>query len=54
MAISGLAAATGKWRVSDLSVARNEVIKKGLLDAPERGWLAFTVSGKRLFIARQD
>jgi len=34
-----------RCRVSDLSVARNEVIKKGLLYAPERGQLAFTVPG---------
>ena len=31
VAISDLAATMGKRRVSDLSVARNEVIKKGLL-----------------------
>jgi hypothetical protein len=49
-----LAIAMGKRRVSDLSVARNEVVKKGLLYAPERGWLAFTVPGMHTFIARQD
>jgi len=54
VAISDLAAAMGKRRVSDLSVARNEVIKKGLLYAPERGQLAFTVPGMHTFIARQD
>jgi hypothetical protein len=54
VAIKDLAAAMGKRRVSDLSVARNEVIKKGLLYAPERGWLAFTVPGMPTFIARQD
>jgi AAA ATPase domain len=54
VAISALAAAMGKRRVSDLSVARNEVITKGLLYAPERGWLAFTVPGMHTFIARQD
>jgi hypothetical protein len=54
VAISDLAAAMGKRRVSDLSVARNEVIKKGLLYAPERGLLAFTVPGMHTFIARQD
>jgi hypothetical protein len=52
--IADLARAMGKRRVSDLSVARNEVIKKGLLYAPERGWLAFTVPGMHAFIARQD
>ena len=54
VAISELATAMGKRRVSDLSVARNEVIKKGLLYAPERGQLAFTVPGMHTFIARQD
>ena len=54
VAIADLAKAMGKRRVSDLSVARNEVIKKGLLYAPERGWLAFTVPGMHTFIARQD
>jgi hypothetical protein len=54
VAISELATAMGKRRVSDLSVARNEVIKKGLLFAPERGQLAFTVPGMHTFIARQD
>jgi hypothetical protein len=54
VAISDLATAMGKRRVSDLSVARNEVIKKSLLDAPERGQLAFTVPGMQTFIARQE
>jgi hypothetical protein len=54
VAISDLARAMGKRRVSDLSVARNEVIKKGLLYAPERGQLAFTVPGMHTFIAQQD
>jgi hypothetical protein len=52
--IHDLAAAMGKRRVSDLSVARNEVIKKGLLYVPERGQLAFTVPGMHTFILRQD
>ena len=54
VAVSDLATAMGKRRVSDLSVARNEVIKKGLLYAPERGQLAFTVPGMHTFIAQQD
>lgn len=41
-------------RTSDLSVARNELIKKGLTYAPERGLLAFTVPGMHDFIARQS
>jgi hypothetical protein len=52
-AMSDLVAATGRRRVSDLSVARNELIKKGLVYAPERGLLAFTVPGMNDFIARQ-
>lgn len=52
-AISDLVAATGKRRVSDLSVARNELIKKGLVYSPARGLLAFTVPGMSDFIARQ-
>jgi hypothetical protein len=34
-------------------VARNELIKKGLTYAPERGLLAFTVPGMHEFIDRQ-
>lgn len=52
-AIADLVVATGKKRVSDLSVARNELIKKGLVYAPERGLLAFTVPGMTDFIVRQ-
>lgn len=52
-AIADLVVATGKRRVSDLSVARNELIKKGLVYAPARGLLAFTVPGMSDFIARQ-
>lgn len=52
-AIANLVAAMGRKRVSDLSVARNELIKKGLLYAPERGLLAFTVPGMSDFISRQ-
>ena len=52
--IADLAAAMGRRRVSDLSVARNEVIKKGLLYSPERGQLAFTMPGMHTFIAQQD
>lgn len=51
--IADLVSAAGKRRVSDLSVARNELIKKGLVYAPERGLLAFTVPGMSDFIARQ-
>lgn len=43
----------GRSRTSDISVARNELIKKGLLYAPERGLLAFTVPGMHEFINRE-
>jgi hypothetical protein len=51
--MADLVSATGKRRVSDLSVARNELIKKGLVYAPERGLLAFTVPGMSDFVTRQ-
>lgn len=54
VAVSELVSAMGKRRLSDLSVARDELIKKGLAYAPERGLLAFTVPGMHEFIARQD
>ena len=38
----------------DLSVARNELIKKGLVYPPERGYIAFTVPGMGEFILRQE
>jgi hypothetical protein len=49
-----LASRMHKSRASDLSVARNELIKKGLVYAPERGMLAFTVPGMHEFVLRQD
>jgi hypothetical protein len=53
-AVSALAARLGKPRTSDLSVARNELIKKGLVYPSERGMLAFTVPGTHEFVLRQD
>jgi hypothetical protein len=44
----------GRARVTDISVARTEVIRKGLVYAPERGLLAFTVPGMHEFVARQS
>lgn len=38
---------------SDLGVARDQLIKKGLVYAPERGLLTFTVPGMADFVARQ-
>ncbi len=52
-AVADIARAMGKGRTSDISVARNELIKKGLTYAPERGLLAFTVPGMHEFIQRQ-
>lgn len=49
-----LAAALGKKRAPSLSVERDELIKKGLVYAPERGLLAFTVPGMHNFITLQD
>lgn len=48
-----IARTMGRSRTSDISVARIELIKKGLLFAPERGLLAFTVPGMDEFIKRQ-
>lgn len=52
-AVSELAVELGRARASDLSVARDELIKKGLVYAPQRGRLAFTVPGMDGFIERQ-
>lgn len=52
--IGDLAAHLGKSRTSDLSVARQELIKKGLVYAPERGLVAFTVPGMAAFVLAQD
>ena len=52
-AVADIAKAMGKSRTSDISVARNELIKKGLTYAPERGFLAFTVPGMHEFILRE-
>lgn len=52
-AVAELTTAMGRNRVSDLSVSRNELIKKGLVYAPERGFLAFTVPGMHQFVTQQ-
>lgn len=52
--IGDLATHLGKSRTSDLSVARQELIKKGLVYAPERGLVAFTVPGMAEFVLAQD
>ena len=51
--VADIAIAAGKARTSDISVSRVELIKKGLVYAPERGLLAFTVPGMHEFVARQ-
>lgn len=44
----------GLKRSTDLSVSRDQLIKKGLLYAPDRGLLAFTVPGMAAYIIRQS
>lgn len=41
-------------RPSDLTVARDQLMRKGLLFAPDRGTIAFTVPGMADYIARQS
>jgi hypothetical protein len=53
-AVADIATAMGRSRTSDISVARNELIKKGLVYSPERGLLAFTVPGMHEFVGWQD
>ncbi len=52
-AIQDLVVRTGKSRASDLSVARDELIKNGNIYAPDRGYVAFTVPGMSDFITRK-
>jgi len=52
-AVADIARFMDKARTSDISVARDELIKKGLAYAPERGLLAFTVPGMHEFVVRQ-
>lgn len=51
--VGEIARSLGKRRTSDISVARDEVIDKGLAYAPEKGLLAFTVPGMHDFVLRQ-
>ena len=53
VSVADLVGPLNKNRVQDLSVARTELIRKGLLYAPERGQLAFTVPGMPEFIRKQ-
>ena len=52
--ISDLVNRLNKRKPSDLSVARDALIKKGLIFAPERGLLQFTVPHMDDFIRRQQ
>lgn len=51
--LSDLVSRLGKRRPSDLSVARDALIKKGLIFAPDRGMLQFTVPHMDDYIRRQ-
>lgn len=51
--ISDLVTRLGKRKPSDLSVARDGLIKKGLIYAPDRGLLQFTVPHMDDYIRRQ-
>lgn len=51
--ISDLATRMGKKRPSDISVFRDELIRKGLIYAPERGYLEFTVPLMSDYVRRQ-
>jgi len=51
--IADISRSMGKPRPSSISVARDELIKKGLAYSPERGLLAFTVPGMGEFVLRQ-
>ncbi|MGV1004208.1 MAG: ATP-binding protein [Candidatus Nanopelagicales bacterium] len=51
--MADLVVAMGKQKISQLSPARSNLIAKGLVYAPDRGELAFTVPGMEEFAARQ-
>lgn len=53
-ALSEVAARMGKNRTSDLSVLRDRLIEDGLIFAPERGMVAFTVPGMDDFVRRMS
>lgn len=53
VAVADLAREMGMRRSTDLSVSRDQIIKKGLVYAPDRGLLAFTVPGMADYIQRQ-
>ncbi len=51
--MSDLVAALGKDRPAQLSPTRNHLISKGLVYAPDRGEVDFTVPGMAEFVKRQ-
>lgn len=51
--MSDLVEALGKSRSAQLSPTRSQLISKGLVYAPDRGEVAFTVPGMGAFVARQ-
>jgi hypothetical protein len=53
-AVSDLARPLGKTSAQGISVARDEVLRRGLVYVPERGYLRLVVPGMDAFIARQD
>lgn len=52
--ISDIAERMGKKSTSDISVLRDRLIQDGLVFAPERGYLSFTVPGMADYIIRFD
>lgn len=51
--MADLVESLGKSRLSQLSPTRSQLISKGLVYAPDRGEVAFTVPGMAAFVARQ-
>jgi hypothetical protein len=51
--MSDLVEALGKNRPAQLSPTRNQLINKGLVYAPDRGEVDFTVPGMAGFVKRQ-
>ena len=51
--VADLVAALGRTKLSQLSPTRSQLISKGLVYAPDRGEVAFTVPGMGAFARRQ-
>lgn len=52
--LGGIAQRMGKKRANGLSVLRDRLIRDGLIYAPERGYVAFTVPGMADYIERAE